>query len=161
MSKLLAAAAASCLIATAVYAAKPVGAPPSSQAESAWFTQAFIPGIGGCCSTSDGFREGIHYPEERVNHPHPEGIILQEWKHSPDKPGEYDIRIVGNQWIHVEKKNVLPPIPANPTGGAVAFMTFNYGFSYSPSTNPFTGGVYTPTGQYSVYLRCFSPGNEL
>ncbi len=160
MSKLLAAAAASCLIATAVYAAKPTGAPPSSQAEQAWFTQAFIPGIGGCCSTADGFREGIHYPEEMVNHPHPEGVILQEWKHS-DIPGEYDIRIVGGKWIHIDKKKVLPPLPPNPTGGAVAFMVFNY-IWVGQQGSPYGG--YTPgvrSDKYDVYVRCFSPGNEL
>ncbi len=159
MSKLLAAAAASCLIATAVYAAKPTGAPPSSSAEVSWFQQAFIPGIGSCCSEADGFREGLNYPEERVNHPHPEGIIVREWKHS-DIPGEYDVKVL-DTWIHVEKKNVLPPIPANPTGGAVAFLIFNYNYSYAPGANAFAGSNYTRTGQYSIYLRCFAPGSDL
>ncbi len=159
MSKLLAAAAASCLIASAVYAAKPTGAPPSSESEQLWFQQAFIPGIGGCCSEADGFREGLHYPEERVNHPHPEGIILREWKHS-NIEGEYDIRVL-DEWIHVEKKSVLPPIPANPTGGAVAFLVFNYLWA-GQQGSPYGG--YTPgyrTGNYKIYLRCFAPGSDL
>lgn len=159
MTRFLAAIAAVCIIAPAL-ANKPVGAPPSSQAEQAWFTQAFLPGIGGCCSEADGFREGLFYPEEKVNHPHPEGVILQEWKASPDKPGEYDILLVGGEWHHIEKKNVLPPLPANPTGGAVAFIVFNYEWA-GQQGSPY-GGYTTGqrTGKYAIYVRCFAPGNQ-
>jgi hypothetical protein len=142
-------------------AAKPNGAPPSDPTEAAWFQQAYIPGIGGCCSEADGFREGITYPEEKVNHPHPGGIILKEWHETPDKPGDFDIKVV-DQWLHVDKKSVLPPRPPNPTGGAVAFLVFNYGWAYDDlkPQSPWVGQSMHRTENYTIFLRCFSPGNE-
>lgn len=129
------------VIPTASFAAKPEGAPPSSPAESAWFTAAHSQAGGPCCSEADGFREGIVYPELQglSGHAHPGGMILREWHPNPNNPGSYDINILGT-WYYVAKTNIVPG--ANPTGQAVAWVVFNTGYQSA-----------------NTFIRCFAPGN--
>jgi hypothetical protein len=145
------------LLSHSAYAEKPKGAPVSSPAERKFFVEAVDEHGLSCCSESDGYREGIVYPEKlNAAYPHPGGVILREWMSDKDVPGGYRVNIAG-AWQNVPPNLVVksPPNPPNVTGGAVVWATFTF------NSHLGNDGNWTMTNEInSITIRCFSPGNQ-